>query len=226
MSNPRNNNPSIDPANQDTLAGAMQFAFGKLLQQVNGMLPAKVIKYDRTSNRVQVQILIEIITTDGSRVPRPQVASIPVLVLGGGDFMINFPLKPDDLGWILANDRDISLFLQSYQDSPPNTARLNNFADGLFIPDVMRGYTIQPEDTDALVISKTDGSIRIAISATGVKITSPTVTVMGDLTVTGAINAEGGFTGSGGSGPNPFTITGNVLVNGNIGATGTITPGV
>ena len=221
------NNPSIDPADQDTLAGALRFSFNKLIQQINGMLPAKVIKYDRDANRVQVQLLIAIVTTDGSRVSRPQIASIPVLVMGGGNLMINFPLKPGDLGWVMANDRDISLFLQSYIESPPNTSRVKNFSDGLFIPDVMKGYTIDPTDADNAVISTVDGTIRISIGPTGVKITSPVpVTIDGPLTVTGALDIQGGMTASGGAGPNPFTITGNVLVTGNIGATGTITPGV
>jgi hypothetical protein len=221
-----NNNPSIDPANNDTLAGSIRFAFNKLLQQVNGMLPAQVIAYDRTTNRVQVQLLIAVVTTDGSRISRPQIASIPVLVLGGGGFMLSFPLNPGDLGWVLANDRDISLFLQDYNESPPNTARIKNFSDGLFIPDIMKGYTIDPEDEAHAVLSSVDGTIRIALWPDKVKITSPLTLVEGDLTVTGALNAEGGLSGSGGAGPNPFTLTGNLLVTGNIGATGTITPGV
>lgn len=221
-----NNNPSIDPANNDTLAGSLRFAFNKLLQQVNGMLPAQVIAYDRTTNRVQVQLLIAVVTTDGSRISRPQIASIPVLVLGGGGFMLSFPLNAGDLGWVLANDRDISLFLQDYNESPPNTARIKNFSDGMFIPDVMRGYTINPEDDANAVLSSTDGTIRISLWPNQVKITSPLTIVDGALTVTGALNAQGGLSGSGGAGPNPFTLTGNLLVTGNIGATGTITPGV
>ena len=112
-----NNNPSIDPADNDSLVGSITFAFKKLLQQVNGMLPAQVIAYDRTTNRVQVQILITILTTDGSQVPRPQVASLPVLIMGGGGFTISFPIKEGDFGWVLANDRDISLFLQNYSQT-------------------------------------------------------------------------------------------------------------
>lgn len=212
------NNPSIDPANNETLAGSLRFAFSKLTQQIDGALPAKVILYDRVKNRVQVQLLIKMITTDGSLVSRAQIASIPVLVLGGGGYMLNFPLNPGDLGWVIANDRDISLFLQSYIESPPNTTRVKQFSDGVFIPDVMRGYTISDDDADSVVLSSTDGSIKISLGAASVTITAPVVNVVG------ALNAEGGLSGSGGSGPNPFTLTGNLLVTGNIGATGSITP--
>ena len=221
-----NSNPSLDPAFNDSLAGSIQFAFQKMMQQTDGMLPAQVIAYDRTNNRVQVQILISLITTSNTIVPRPQIASIPVLVIGGGGFMLSFPLKTGDLGWVLASDRDISLFLQTYNQTPPNTYRIKNFSDSLFIPDIMRNYTINPEDEMNAVLSSTDGTVRISLSSTQVKITAPMTIVTGSLTVAGALVAEGGFTGSGGGGVNPFQITGNLLVTGNIGATGTITPEV
>ena len=73
-----NNNPSIDPANNGSLAGTIQFAFSKMMQQVNGMLPASVLSYDRETNRAQVQLLIDIVGTDGTQYPRPQLASVPV----------------------------------------------------------------------------------------------------------------------------------------------------
>lgn len=214
MTDSRNNNPSIDPADNNSLAGSMRFAFSKMLQQINGMLPAKVIAYDRTTNRVQVQLLIAMVTTDGSKVSRPQIASIPVLVLGGGDCMLSFPLKENDLGWVLANDRDISLFLQSYIEAPPNTQRIKNFSDGLFIPDIMTNYTIDPEDTDNAVFSTVDGTIRIAIGTSGVKITAPNIIIDGADTVTIASNLT---TVNG-----PLTVTDVITGNAGANLTGTI----
>lgn len=219
------NIPDIDPTNNESLAGTMQFAFSKLLQNINGMLPAQVLAYDRTANRVQVQLLIAMMTTNGDTVGRPQLASIPVMVFGGGNFMLSFPLKPGDLGWVLANDRDISLFLQSYGENPPNTARTFSFSDGVFIPDVMRNYTIASEDADNFVLGTVDGTIAISVSTTGVKVKAPTVTIDGALAATNGITITGG-------GGTPINVTGNmnltgdIAVTGNITATGTITPGV
>ena len=204
-----NNNPSIDPANNGSLAGTLQFVFNKLSQQTDGMLPAKVIKYDRDTNRVQVQMLITLITTDGSQIPRPQIASLPVLLLGGGGFFLSFPLQAGDLGWVMANDRDISLFLQSYAQSPPNTARVKSFSDAVFVPDAMTGYTIDSDDTDNVVLQSLDGTTKISIGALEINIVSPTkVNVDSPLVYV-----------------NP-TIPGLFAVNGNITASGTITPGV
>ena len=209
------NNPSLNPADQGSLAGTLKFVFGKMMQDIEGMIPAKIIKYDRATNRAQVQLLIMMLTTDGSKVSRSQVASVPVLLLGGGGYMVNFPLSPGDLGWLAANDRDISLFLQTYAESPPNTNRTFEFSDGLFIPDVMRGYTIDPLDADNAVLQNLDGSIKISFGATQITIKAPLVEIDGALAATGGITVTGG-------GASPVTITGDVNMTGTLGVSGAL----
>lgn len=198
-----NSNPSLDPADNDTLAGAFNFSIKKYMQNSNTMLPAQVVSYDRDTNRASAQLLINIVGTDGQEYARPQLASIPVFVCGGGGFRISFPVKPGDMGWVIANDRDISLFLSGYKRSAPNTARIKSFADGVFFPDAMTGLnSISPDDADNLVISNTSGSVTISLSSDG-------VTIKADK-----LNIDLG---------NPSNI---VAVNGTINASGTINPGV
>lgn len=209
----KSNGPDIDPANNESLAGTLQFCMQKFMQNMNGMLPARVIKYDRTTNRVQVQLLITLITTQGIQVSRPQIASIPVMLFGGGNHFLSFSLNTGDLGWVLANDRDVSLFLQSYQESPPNTFRINNFSDGIFIPDIMTGYTISEEDSGNAVLQNKDGTIKISLQPDRIKLTAPLVEVTGDLQVDGGIG-------------NTITCIGDLRVIGNITASGSITPDV
>ena len=192
-------NPDIDPANNGTLAGTLQFAFYKLMQSVNGMLPAQVVSVNAERTRVQVQLLIAVVTTEGVQVSRPQIASLPVFTIGGGGLFLSFPLNPGDLGWVLANDRDISLFLQTYNETAPNTGRVKDFADGVFIPDVMRNYTINSEDNASAVLSSIDGTVRIAIHPTGIKITSGAITIDADSTIDGTLHATGTITGDAGA---------------------------
>lgn len=231
------NNPSLDPADNNSLAGSIRFAFSKLIQSVDGMLPAQVISYDRESNRAQVQLLISLITTDGGSVPRPQIASLPVLLLGGGGMFLSFPIASGDLGWVIANDRDISNFLQGYGTSVPNTNRISKFSDGLFIPDIMRGYNLSGDADGSVVLQNIDGSVSISVSNTNVRInaastvsiTAPTVEINAD-TVTGnagsvSLNSTGDINVTG-DGNAIFTLNGGsgiLAVVGNITATGTIT---
>ena len=120
-----NANPSQDPADNDTLLGALRLVLRKFLAQTDDMLPAKVIAYDRATNRANVQPMVQMVTTDGQKISRAQVVSVPVLNIGGGGFVLSFPIAAGDLGWIKASDRDISLFLQSYSEAHPNTGRMH-----------------------------------------------------------------------------------------------------
>ena len=193
--------PSRNPADDDSMAGMFNLVLRKLMQNVDDMLPAIVVSHDRVENRVRVKPLIAKVDTNNTVIPRGEIASVPVLNLGGGGFFVNFNLPAGSLGWIKANDRDISLFLQSYSEQQPNTLRTHNFSDSLFIPDVMTGYTIDDEDAQAMVIQNLDGSVRISLDATRIKMTSPqietvstgdflinadnmTITLNSDLTVT------------------------------------------
>jgi hypothetical protein len=168
-----NAKPSVNPVNNDSLTGTFKEILKKVLQGTDDMLPAKVLAYDRAANRARVLPLIQILGTDGSLTSRGEIQSIPVLSLGGGDFFINFNLPVDSLGWIKASDRDISLFLQGYEESGPNTTRLHTFSDAVFIPDVMTGYTIDAEDNEAMVIQNKTGTVRMSLDANRIKVTAP-----------------------------------------------------
>lgn len=205
MADSLGNNPNLDPANNDTLAGLLRSSFSQLLRNVDGMLPARILNYNRTTNRVNVEVLIAMITTSGQQVSRAQIANIPVINLGGGGFLINFPLKEGDLGFIMANDRDISLFLQSFSEAPPNTNRVKSFSDSIFIPSVLTAYTIDGGDANNMVIQNLDGTVKIALtpdsvnisSTVGVTIDTPITTVTGELIVQGLLRSTGGFASTG-----------------------------
>lgn len=158
-----NGNPSINPADQGTLAGTLQFALRRAFMSSDNMLPAKVIKYDRENNRVSVQLQVNLITTNGEQVSRAQLSSIPVFVFGGGGFSLSFPLNPGDLGWVLASDRDISLFLQNYNQSPPNTERVKSFSDGVFYPDAMKTFNITTANEGYAILQNESGTISIEL---------------------------------------------------------------
>jgi hypothetical protein len=183
--------PSHDPANSGSLAGCLRETFAKMLQGVDGMLPAKVLSYNRATNIATVQPMIQLVTTSGAKVTRASIASVPVLALGAGGFVITYPVKSGDLGWIEASDRDISLFMQAAQggETPPNTLRKHSFSDGRFIPDVFSHYTLAAGASAGadMVIQSTDGAVSITLTPESIKIDAAA-----DVTVTagGAVNVE------------------------------------
>ncbi len=203
--------PSSDPGDDGTLPGLMRVFAMKMAQQTDDMLPARVIAYDRAKNRATVQPIVRMVTTAGDEVSRAQIASVPVLQIGAGDFLLAFPVNPGDLGWIKASDRDVSLFLQGLDEAAPNTARMHSFQDGLFIPDRMREWSLDPADADRVVLTHSGGATRIAVGVDTIAITaSAAVTVDAPaVTITSALT----------------TVNGPVTVNGTLTATSVATAG-
>jgi len=167
------NPPSINPTDLNSLTGTINFALSKFLQSIDDMLPAQIVAFDRATGMAQVQPLISIITTDNTILQRAPVMSVPVMQIGGGGFMLNFPIKSGDLGFIKASDRDISLFKQSWEQSPPNTSRKHDFGDAVFIPMVLTGFAIAGADTSNVTLQSLNGSIRLSMGA-GVAISDQT----------------------------------------------------
>ena len=164
------NKPSIDPADEGTLVGAFKHIFNKMMQNTDGMLPATVIRYDRGSNRATVQPSVKIVTTEGKTVSRATIASVPVYQIGGGGYMVSFPIQSGDKGWIFAGDRDISLFMQGEEESTPNTNRKKSFSDGLFLPDAIFGHTVSGENAGNMTIQNKAGDLFISLSGDTIKI--------------------------------------------------------
>ena len=173
MSYTNESNPDFDRANQGTLQGVIDQAIRNAMLNLEVMLPATIVAYDRSTNIASVQPQILMVTTDGTELQRATQATIPVFSYSGGGFTINFPQKAGNRGWIKASDRDISLYAQSGNASKPNTSRLHSFSDGLFIPDCGSAYSIDSEDTENAVMQTLDGTIRVSVWADRVKITAP-----------------------------------------------------
>jgi hypothetical protein len=170
-------NPSRDPADDGSLLGMARAILDKFLQGVDDMLPARVVTYDRATNRATVVPMVKVLTTDNRQVSRAQIASVPVLQLGAGGVVLSLTLKPGDLGWIKANDRDISIVMQAYVDNAPNTLRKHSFQDAMFIPDVMHGITTVGEDAENAVLQTLDGNCRVAIWPDRVKLSAGALSV-------------------------------------------------
>ena len=180
-----------NPNNDDSLVGVFNEVLTDHLKITDDMLPARVINYDRASNRASVQPLIQMIDTDGNLHSRATNSNVPVLLLGAGNFSVSFHLPEGSLGWIKASDRDLSLFRQSLTERAPNTLRMHTFEDSLFIPDVMREQKIAAEDAQAMVIQNTEGTVRISLTSQRIKMTAPLVDIDGPATISGDVMFEG-----------------------------------
>lgn len=170
--NPQQNQiPNSDAAEEGSLAGGLNAAIRSFfLNEFEGMLPAKVVSYDDTTNRAVIQPLVMIGTTDGGKLSRAKVPGIPVYRFGGGGFFMRFPIKEGDLGWLKANDRDVSLIFQrGGGEDWPNTTRMHKFSDAMFFPDTFKSWVIDGANANAAVWQSMDGNVCISLSSTAIK---------------------------------------------------------
>lgn len=193
--------PSQNPADKAGLGSMLKASMEKYMKSVDGMLPAVVVSYNRFTNRATVAPAINMVMTNKEQLVRAQLANIPVLALGGGDFVITFPLKPGDTGWIEASDRDISTWLQGAgkRRAQPNTHRTHSFSDGRFIPDKLADYTLPPEAEGGVCLQHKDGECAIIITDSKIILKGPVeildnVEMKKDLSVAGQSSLDGGAT--------------------------------
>ena len=168
--------PSTREGNEGSLEGVLSTVLNKFQQNLQICLPCIVTKVDRTKNRVSVVPLMRVLLTDGTTMSRAEVSDIPIKNASAGGFIINFPVKVGDYGWLRTCDRDISLFKQNYKEAKPNTRRKNSFEDAVFEPDTINhgNFVISGEDAANLVVQSYDNSVKISLSADSVKIKTPT----------------------------------------------------
>ncbi len=226
----------ITNANQtdkNSLMSALNYMADQNRYDDDNLIPCRVIGIDRVGGTVDLQPMIYLVKTDNSTLARQSLVKINILSLSAGGFLINFPTQIGDIGWLFAGDRDLSLFKKSLSDAAPNSGRAHQFADGIFIPDAFRKYTIAGEDSSAMVIQNTSGSTKISIRDDNIKIATTVkilldvpeteitgnvtidqnLTVTGNTTVTGLTSVNGGFTAEGGS-TEICALPGTATVNG------------
>lgn len=175
MADPSPNTPNPlrqGPENYGTLAEALKVIISSALKQTENMLPCRVVSYDRVQNVAVVHPLIRVAMSEGNY-SRVQIGPIPVFAAGAGGFVMNFPIKAGDLGWMLANDRDITNFLESLDESDVGSFRQHSFNDAILFPDSIRNFDTTGEDGN-MVIQSSDGKIRISLGQSQIKLTHPT----------------------------------------------------
>ncbi len=208
--------PSYNPADTKSYTGFIDFLIDKILFKIEKVAPAQVISYDRTTNRAQVQILYQNITSTGEKLTKAPLQNIPVLMLNGGGFSLSFPVKENDTGWVIAADRDISVFKQLLNVFAPNTYRKHQYVDSFFIPDKVNGFEISEGEADAVLLTSTDGNTKISISQSGVNITSGLTSVNGAVNVSQSLTAAelNAQNGANGTFTNSVTVVNGIVTGG------------
>lgn len=189
--------PSYNPAEIQSETGKYNFILNKALQKVEKVAPAQIISYDRNRNRAVVQILNMGITSTGEKLPKKPLDNIPALMLSGGGFTFSFPIKTGDTGWLIAADRDISIFKQALKMFAPATYQIHQYKDSFFVPDKVNGFDVSTDEENAVILTSDDGTTKISINNGKINISAPQTEITGDVKINGSITATGDIQGAG-----------------------------
>lgn len=181
------------------LGSSLSAAITQALMQVDGMLPAKVVKVDRATGRVSVQPMIQMGDTGGNKITRAIVPNIPIMTMGAGGIFASFPVQIGDLGFVFAADRDTSLFYQSQGGMDwPNTERTHQFGDGGFLPLNLFNFSIAGGVlADGFSLQADDGSTFVTLKAGEIQLNAAMVKIVGDVEHTGNLTRTGDTTTTG-----------------------------
>lgn len=153
--------------NENTLIGLSNKIIESTSLKIENALPAKVIEV-KNRNIVDVQPLIKKADSTGKTYQRQVIKNVPVLNSGSSKGCFSIPLSKGDLGWIIANDRDISGYLSTLKEATPATYRKHSFSDSFFIP--ARMQEIKVSDNESTFILTDDPNVLIQINKNEIKV--------------------------------------------------------
>ena len=146
--------------------------------QIHTALPGKIVRYDSSAQKADVQPLIKDRYTDeaGALQVRtlPVIPAVPVQFPGAGGYRITFPVAEGDTGLLLFAESSLDKWLVSGGTVDPEDDRRHDLTDAVFLPGLRDfGHALVSAPTDRATFGKDDG-LQIHISANGINIGSNT----------------------------------------------------
>lgn len=177
----------------------MSFVVRQILGKTRVAIPAKILAVHGggvgAPPTVDVQVLVNMIDGIGQQTQHGTIFNIPVLRLQGGLNTVIIDPAVGDVGLLIVSDRDISALKSSRGAiSNPGSYRRNNLADGVYL-----GGLLNPSNPNQ-ALQFTSGGVKVfdkngnvvEMKSDGITITATTVTINGDLNVTGDVTAGHG----------------------------------
>lgn len=148
---------------QNTLSSLFNMFRKKLLLELETVMPAIVIEYDRNTHVALVQPLMRRIDVERNQLVQPQI-EVEVRRIYSGDYLIDIPLHPYDTGWVVASERDATTVKAKNPDQEgkyngadePDTGVLHSYINGYFIPDRWGDYYMPLKEEEKVHLTDFD----------------------------------------------------------------------
>lgn len=129
---------------------------------------AKIESFDAEKRTVKAKMLYcktVYVKDKETLVEYPLLLDVPVVILGGGNGRLTFPIAKGDECLILFNDRDIDNWMAGAKSGPVRTTRLHSFADAM----ALVGF-LQVSSYDTTRVKLSNGDTFVGISDSKIKI--------------------------------------------------------
>jgi hypothetical protein len=140
-------------------------AFDPTLQRATVQIPYKKTFYERDP-------------VDGTYSPvledYPLLLECPVVVPGGGDWLLTFPLTVGDECVVLFNDRDLDNWISGQTGTGVASARAHSFADGIILVgprSLPNAKAVTSYSTSATELRNRAGTVKVSLTETAATVT-------------------------------------------------------
>lgn len=146
--------------------------------QIHTALPGKIVRYDSSAQKADVQPLIKDRYTDeaGALQVRtlPVIPAVPVQFPGAGGYRITFPVAEGDTGLLLFAESSLDKWLVSGGTVDPEDDRRHDLTDAVFLPGLRDfGHALASAPTDRATFGKDDG-LQIHVDGSKIRIGTTT----------------------------------------------------
>lgn len=147
-----------------------------MVADLHTALPGKIVKYDESTQKADVQPLIKERYTDESGAQQsrelPVIPAVPVQFPGAGGYRITFPVAVGDTGLIMFAEASLDKWLVSGGTVDPAEERRHDLTDAIFLPGLRDfGHALTSAPTDRATFGKDDG-LQIHVDGSKIRIGS------------------------------------------------------
>ena len=206
-----------DPFSDAHEYNAQRFVVDRVLDDVQTMAIVQVKAVNTAALTVDVLVLVNLITGNGTSVPHGVISARPYYRLQGGANGVICDPAVGDIGVMVFASRDSSAVVASRGQANPGSARRFSWSDGVYFgginnPSPTQYLQFGPSGiTVASPVNITIQAPVVAVNAsTSCTITSPIISLDGNVTVAGTFSQTGG---------------GNSTMSGSLITTGSVTAG-
>jgi len=179
----------------------LSFAVRSILDKTatTTLVQVKAVTETSTGFAVDVQPMVAQVDGAGNAVPHGTIHGLPVWRVQGGTSGVIVRPAVGDIGLAVFCSSDISGVKRSRKPTTPGSARRFDWADGIYLGGLLNAAPAQfvRLDDEGVTITAAAG-LPVTINAPGgVTIDAPTVSMSGDLAVTGKVTTGAGSTFNG-----------------------------